>query len=117
MDQRYAQTSYLVRKKILKLLGGTFEVFGSDEKLLFYSKMKAFKLREAIRVYSDDSMSTELLSIHARVEKVGNTSVTVHVEAWAERNPSAPFLVKVTEAKVTYVAIDSEGRPRPIPKN
>ena len=48
--------------------------------------------------------------------KVGNTSVTVHVEAWAERNPSAPFLVKVTEAKVTYVAVDHEGRPRPIPE-
>ena len=59
----------------------------------------------------------DLLSIYARVEKVGNTSVTVHVEAWAERNPSAPFLVKVTEAKVTYVAIDSEGRPRQIPKD
>ena len=59
----------------------------------------------------------DLLSIYARVEKVGNTSITVHVEAWAERNPSAPILVKVTEAKVTYVAIDSEGRPRQIPKD
>lgn len=59
----------------------------------------------------------DLLSIYARVEKVGNTSITVHVEAWAERNPSAPLLVKVTEAKVTYVAIDSEGRPRQIPKD
>jgi hypothetical protein len=66
MDQRYEQTKYLVRKKILKLLGGTFEVFGDDGTVLFYSKMKAFKLREDIRVYTDETMTTEMLAIHAR---------------------------------------------------
>jgi len=66
MDQRYQQTRYLIRKKILKLLGGTFEVFGDDERLLFYSKMKAFKLREDIRIYDDENMTTELISINAR---------------------------------------------------
>jgi len=55
----------------------------------------------------------DLLTFYARVEKIGKTSITVHVEVWAERQPSDPFLVKVTEAKVTYVAIDREGRPRP----
>ena len=55
----------------------------------------------------------ELLSFYARVEKIGKTSITVHVEVWAERQPANPILVKVTEAKVTYVAIDREGRPRP----
>ena len=59
----------------------------------------------------------DVLSIYARIERIGNTSITVAVEAWAERNPSEPFLVKVTEAQITYVAIDAEGRPRPIPKN
>jgi acyl-CoA thioesterase YciA len=48
---------------------------------------------------------------------VGNTSVTVHVEVYAERDPAAPQVVKVTDANLTYVAIDHEGRPRPIPKN
>ena len=52
-----------------------------------------------------------------RVERIGNTSVTVHVEVWAERPPHEPVLVKVTEAKATYVAIDHEGRPRPVPRN
>jgi acyl-CoA thioesterase YciA len=56
----------------------------------------------------------DLLSFYARVEKIGRTSMTVHVEVWAERRPSDPMLVKVTEAKVTYVAIDHEGRPRPV---
>lgn len=55
----------------------------------------------------------DLLSFYARVEKIGRTSITVHVEVWAERRPSDPMLVKVTEANVTYVAIDRDGRPRP----
>jgi acyl-CoA thioesterase YciA len=54
----------------------------------------------------------DLLSFYARVDRVGRTSVTVQVEVYAERNPAAPHVVKVTEAKVTYVAIDREGKPR-----
>ncbi|MCW7537099.1 acyl-CoA thioesterase [Aquabacterium sp. A7-Y] len=57
----------------------------------------------------------DLLSFYARVERVGRTSVTVHVEVYAERNPADPQVVKVTEASLTYVAIDREGRPRPLP--
>jgi acyl-CoA thioesterase YciA len=56
----------------------------------------------------------DLLSFYARVDRIGNTSVTVHVEVLAERNPAAPQVVKVTEANLTYVAIDTHGRPRPI---
>jgi acyl-CoA thioesterase YciA len=58
----------------------------------------------------------DLLSFYARVERVGKTSVTVNVEVWAERNPASPRLVKVTEANVTYVAIDRGGRPRELPR-
>jgi acyl-CoA thioesterase YciA len=56
----------------------------------------------------------DLLSFYARVERIGKTSVTVNVEVWAERHPADPMLVKVTQAQVTYVAIDSEGKPRPV---
>lgn len=56
----------------------------------------------------------DLLSFYARVEKIGNTSITVHVEVWAQRNPADLQTVKVTEANVTYVAIDERGRPRPV---
>ncbi len=59
----------------------------------------------------------DLLSFYALVTRVGNTSVTVHVEVYAERNPAAPQVVKVTEANLTYVAIDMQGRPRPLPKD
>jgi acyl-CoA thioesterase YciA len=59
----------------------------------------------------------DLLSFYARVERIGNTSVTVHVEVLAERNPANPQVVKVTEANLTYVAIDRDGRPRLIPKD
>ena len=58
----------------------------------------------------------DLLSFYARVERIGNTSVTVHVEVYAERNPANLEFVKVTEANLTYVAIDANGRPRPIVK-
>jgi acyl-CoA thioesterase YciA len=43
--------------------------------------------------------------------------VTVNVEVYAERNPADLQVVKVTEANLTYVAIDRNGRPRPIPTN
>jgi acyl-CoA thioesterase YciA len=56
----------------------------------------------------------DLLSFYARVERVGRTSVTVAVEVWAERNPADPQQVKVTEAQLTYVAIDLQGQPRPL---
>jgi len=58
----------------------------------------------------------DLLSFYAKVERIGRTSVTVHVEVYAERNPANLHVVKVTEANLTYVAIDREGQPRPIPK-
>ena len=57
----------------------------------------------------------DLLSFYAKVERVGRTSVTVNVEVYAERNPADLHVVKVTEANLTYVAIDLQGRPRPIP--
>ncbi len=58
---------------------------------------------------------SDLLSFYARVERIGRTSVTVNVEVYAERNPANLHVVKVTEANLTYVAIDHDGRPRPIP--
>ncbi len=58
---------------------------------------------------------SDLLSFYAKVERIGRTSVTVNVEVYAERNPADLHVVKVTEANLTYVAIDLQGRPRPIP--
>ncbi len=58
----------------------------------------------------------DLVSFYARVERIGNTSITVHVEVFAERNPAKLEVVKVTEANLTYVAIDHAGKPRPVPR-
>jgi acyl-CoA thioesterase YciA len=58
----------------------------------------------------------DVLSFYVEVVRTGNTSVTVNVEVYAERRPEDPKVVKVTEATLTYVAIDRDGRPRPIPK-
>jgi len=58
----------------------------------------------------------DLLSFYATIERVGNTSISVRVEVYAERNPADRQIVKVTEASLTYVAIDREGKPRPIPR-
>ena len=54
----------------------------------------------------------DLLSFYAQITRVGRTSISVHVEVTAERNPENPQIVKVTEANLTYVAIDSGGKPR-----
>ena len=59
----------------------------------------------------------DLLSFYAKVERIGTTSVTVHVEVYAERNPANLQVVKVTEASLTYVAIDRDGRPRTLPRD
>ena len=57
----------------------------------------------------------DLLSFYAKVERIGRTSITVNVEVFAERNPANLHVVKVTEANLTYVAIDRDGKPRLIP--
>ena len=58
----------------------------------------------------------DLVSCYAEVSRVGKTSLIVRVEVYAQRNPSAPQVVKVTEAELTYVALDENRRPRPIPE-
>jgi acyl-CoA thioesterase YciA len=58
----------------------------------------------------------DVLSFYADVVRVGTTSITVNVEVYAERRPADPKVVKVTEATLTYVSIDQQGRPRAFPK-
>ncbi len=58
----------------------------------------------------------DILSFFAHVTRIGNTSITVQVEVFAERFRAQGQYVKVTEASLTYVAIDEAGKPRPIPK-
>jgi len=57
----------------------------------------------------------DLVSFYAEVARVGRTSITVNVEVYAQRGTQEEVTVKVTEATLTYVAVDAERRPRPVP--
>jgi acyl-CoA thioesterase YciA len=56
----------------------------------------------------------DTLEVYTEVESVGRTSMKIHVEAWARRFQTRTH-EKVTDANFTFVAIDDNGRPRPIP--
>jgi len=57
----------------------------------------------------------DILSFYATPTRVGRSSVTVRVEVYAERFASQGSYIKVTEASLTYVAIDDQGTPRALP--
>ncbi len=63
-------------------------------------------------VFRQPVMVGDIVSLYAEVVKVGRTSITVSVEVYAQRNPIEEVCVKVTEATLTYVAVDNERRPR-----
>jgi acyl-CoA thioesterase YciA len=58
----------------------------------------------------------DILSFFSKVSRIGRTSITVKVEVYAERFSRQGQYIKVTEASLTYVAIDDNGKPREIPK-
>ena len=61
----------------------------------------------------------DLVSFYSEVVKVGTTSLTVNVEVYAERgllSPNPGEVVKITEAVLTYVAVDKNRQKRPVPK-
>lgn len=66
MADRFQHQTYLVRRKALKLFGGSFSIYDPGGQLVLYGDMKAFKLKEDIRLYTDTSKQTEILSIKAR---------------------------------------------------
>jgi acyl-CoA thioesterase YciA len=73
--------------------------------------VNSFQFKQAISV-------GDLVSLYADIVHVGNTSITVNVEVYAERNYANPVTVKVTEAQLTYVAIDGNGKKRAVePEN
>ena len=63
-------------------------------------------------VFRQPIMIGDLVSFYAEVVKVGRTSITISVEVYAQRDRLGEECVKVTEATLTYVAVDNERRPR-----
>jgi acyl-CoA thioesterase YciA len=64
-------------------------------------------------VFKQPVMIGDVVSFYAKVVRVGRTSITVDVEVFARRR-ELHEAVKVTEATLTYVAVDDERRPRPV---
>ena len=54
------------------------------------------------------------VSCYCSEAKRGNTSITVHVEAWVRRHHS-DTVAKVTQGMFTFVAVDGNGKPKPLP--
>ncbi|MBI5007416.1 MAG: acyl-CoA thioesterase [Nitrosomonadales bacterium] len=57
----------------------------------------------------------DVVSFYTRIIKTGNTSITVDVEVYVQRDPANPKCHKVTEATLTYVAVGDDRKPRPLP--
>jgi acyl-CoA thioesterase YciA len=66
-------------------------------------------------VFREPVMIGDLVSFYADITREGRTSITVAVEVYAQRNPTDVICVKVTEASLTYVAVDADRRPRELP--
>lgn len=65
-ESRFAPTRFMIRRKFLKLFGGAFHIYDEAGRVAFYSRMKAFKLKEDLRLYTGEDMQHEVLSIRAR---------------------------------------------------
>ena len=61
--ERFASPTFTIRKQILSLIGAKFWIYDHADQFVFFTKMKGFKLKEDIRLYADDSMARELLTI------------------------------------------------------
>ncbi|HLF84370.1 MAG TPA: hypothetical protein VI837_09370 [Blastocatellia bacterium] len=63
---RFQHNHYLIRRKVFKLFGGAFHVYDPAGQVVLFASMKAFKLKEDIRLYANEDMRAELLLIQAR---------------------------------------------------
>ena len=57
----------------------------------------------------------DVVSCYAEITRLGKTSITIHVKAFAERLGESQEIIQVTEADLTYVAVDDKRRPRRVP--
>jgi hypothetical protein len=65
-DARFAHTQYIIKRKALQAFGATLYLYGPNEQLVLWGARKAFKLKEDLRFYTDDTKTEEVLRIAAR---------------------------------------------------
>lgn len=66
MAVSFNQSSYTIRKKFFSVFGAKFHIYNPAGELVLFSSQKAFKLKEDIRLYSDETMTDEVITIQAR---------------------------------------------------
>lgn len=66
-------------------------------------------------VFRQPVLVGDLVSLYTHIDRVGRTSITVSVEVYVQRDPAQPVCFKVTEATLTYVAVDDNRKPRVVP--
>lgn len=66
LASRFQHNNYLIRRKVFKLFGGEFHVYDPAGQVVLFASMKAFKLKEDIRLYANEDMQAEFLLIQAR---------------------------------------------------
>jgi acyl-CoA thioesterase YciA len=71
--------------------------------------VKEFIFKQPVRV-------GDILSFYGKLVRIGRTSINVKIEVYAEHFRNQGKYTKVTEASLTYVAIDDQGKPREVPK-
>jgi len=103
--------TYLIRKKVLKILGEAFHIYTDDSQteLLGYCNKKAFKLKEDIRIYTDEEKTTELIIIKAR-GILDFTSQTYDIVDAQSGSSLGAFKRKGVKSlfKDTYIVLDQQ---------
>jgi len=88
-------------------IAGSIEAFRRANGRIVTVAVNEFRFIQAVFV-------GDVVSLYTKVIKIGNTSIRIHVTAYAQRNRGKDESQKVAEAEITYVAIDENRRPRPI---
>jgi hypothetical protein len=110
-DVRFTYPRYTIRKKFWKLVGGSFHVLGPRDESVGFASQKAFKLKEDIRLFADESMRTELLTISAR--KAIDFAATYDVIDVSTRTKVGALRRKGLKAVILdeWIILDSNDQP------
>ncbi|BCM91610.1 hypothetical protein IAD21_03485 [Abditibacteriota bacterium] len=65
-DARFGYERYILKRKILQAFGATLYLYGPDEQLIMWGQKKAFKLKDDLRFFNDDTQSQEIIRVAAR---------------------------------------------------
>jgi uncharacterized protein YxjI len=112
LSELYQHDRFQAQRQVFKFLGAGFRIKTLDGRLLAYSHQKAFKLREDIRVYGDESQSVELL--HIQADRIVDFSAAYKVfdSATGEHIGSIRRKGWASLIRDSWELLDSEGRLR-----